>query len=227
MSDTNAMIGIFQDLDIPYEDWTDNPKEFAKRLRDAANKLDIQLKEKNNVLSMEERFKAKSLSNPEFSAQADEFIDSIMDQLNLMEPEVMACVLSRLPEVSQHIARTIRVMSMRQEKQFSKRRVHLMYNRLRKAYETYVGFMKTFRPNDIGNPPNIPARPGNYGNDSISVKEYVFTIDGNDYLNYYTAARILGVEISTYMDLVDMFEGQTELNGHKISYTIFGDDGDE
>lgn len=224
MTNTNAMIGIFQDLEIPYEDWTENPKEFAKRLRDAANKLDVQLREKNNVISMEERFKAKALSNPEFNAQADEFIDSIMDQIMQMEPEVLACVLTKLPEVSSSIARTIRTMSMRQEKQFSKKRVHLMYNRLRKAYETYVEFMKTFRAAEIGNPPNIPARPGNYGNDSLSIKEYVFYIDDVDYLNYYTAARILGVEISHYMDLVDMFEGQTELNGHKISLQILGGD---
>lgn len=230
MTNAKDMIGIFQDLDIEYSDWTENPKEFAKRLRDKAHQLDAQLKEKNTVLDLEERFKAKAFGNREANDRAEEFISYILDQIAEMDVETQACVLTRLPEVTQTIAKTIRVTSMRQERTFSRKRVHMMYNKLRKAYETYVSFMSTFRPEDIGKPPMIPARPGNYASDHSSIKEYIFWIDGKDYVNYYTAARILGQEITHYTDLVDFFQEEMERaektgeSQYNLDLTIVGDD---
>lgn len=226
-NDTKSMMAIFKDLEIPHDDWTDNPAEFAKRIRDAANKLDQELKAKNSVLSMEERFKSKAAANVEANNFADQYVEKILDDIMGFDPEVMACILVRIPGISKDIAQTIRAISMRKEKAFSKRRTHLMYNRLRKAYETYVGFMKTFRPQDIGNPPLIPSRPGNYGNDSYAVTEYEFLIDGEGYLNWYYVARIIGIEIHSYMDLVEAIQNAEDgkINGFEVAVnTSIGDE---
>lgn len=225
------MVGIFKDLGIDYTVWMDNPSAFARTLRDAAMKLDVQLKEKNSILNLEERFKSKALSNKVAQEQAEEFIQSIFDQIMGMDIDTMVCVLTKLPEISHSMAVTIRNQSMRQERSFSKRRIHLMYSKLRKAYEIYIGFMMAFKPEDLmkdgKTPPMIPARPGNYNSDSLGIKEYLFTIDGDDYLNYYTAARILEIDIVSYMDLVDALNGKSKWNGHSVAVTLLGEDDGE
>lgn len=225
MSD-DKMASIFYDLNIDASKLMDNPKEFLEVMRMAASKLDSQLKDSNSLQSMEDKFRQNALKNKEANEEADEFINQITDLFSELSPETLCCILVRLPEVSRQIKSGITAMAMRQEKTFSKKRIHFMYNSLRKAYERYVTFLKAFYPEKIGNPPMIPARPGNYGNDSATIVEYIFIIDNEPYANYYTAARIVGVPINHYMDLVDAFRAaeNNEINGHKIILKVIGEE---
>lgn len=215
------MVAIFKDLDIPHADMMDNPAEFAKRLREAAAKLNVELSQKNSIITMEDRFKSNAAKNVEANEFAEKFVDELHDAIMSMDPEVMACILVRLPHITSEIGKTIRAISMRQERKHSKRRTHLMYNRLRKSYDRYVSFMKMMMPAEIGNPPAIPSRPGNFSSDESTYLEYEFFIDGEGYLNWYTVANILEVEIKSYMDLVDIFRNSNgKWNGRVIEVKV-------
>lgn len=216
---------VWEDLDIDYTDWQDNPKEFSKRVADKARQMAAELDKPNTVLSAEENFKAKALANTEAAAKAEELIANIKDVLMGDDTDVMVNFVARIGTLTSDFHKIIHTMAMRNSRGFSKARTHAMYVRLRKAYETYVEFQKWFNP-EVKTLPIIPAKPGNYSSSSIGsgMRELVFKLDDEEYFNYYTVARILGIEISTYMDLVEFFDKNKEHKGYALSYREIGGD---
>ena len=134
-SPNQQMAAIFHDLQIDATNWQENPKEFLQVMKTAGAKLANQLDNNNSLQTMEDKFRQKALKDPEANKIADEVIAQFTDTIAELSPEILCCILTRLPEVSRQIKASITGMAMRQEKTFSKKRIHGMYNRLRKAID--------------------------------------------------------------------------------------------
>lgn len=216
----NKFENTWADMGIDFSDWQTNPAEFCKRVAKKANELAAELQKENSLMDTEERFKARAYSNKEAAAEAQEFIDLLMEKMSNSSPEVIANIMVRMPEVTSYGHTIIRTTSMRLGRSMSKKRTHAMYVKLRKMYESYTNFYKMVYPDQLKNPPIIPARSGNYGDEgkNLGIKEYIFCIGEEEYMNYYTAARILGIEIANYMDLVEYYQAnKTSTDGRKLT----------
>jgi len=132
-------------------------------------------------------------------------------------------VLPLMPTVTKDMHGIVRTSSMRVTNNggYSRTRLLAMYNTLRQCYSTYSDYQKLFNDLEF---PIIPALKGNFNDRSdVAVREYVFEIDGANYLNYYTVARILEIECTNYMDVVDAiseaYDEDTSaavINGHNV-----------
>jgi len=210
---------IWEDFGIDQTDWLDDPKAFSNRILAKADELRRELQSKNSVANLEENFKAKALSNKDAAAIAEEFIENILNTMAEFDPEVVANILVRFPEVTKTAHTIIRSTSMRKNRVYSKKRLHAMYVKLRKMYGMYTDFMKMYAPDKKF--PMIPAMSGNYADDktTLGITEYAFVIDDEEYYNWYHVARMLDVKIENYMDLVEIFENakNNKINGKKVS----------
>lgn len=218
-TEKNKFITTWIDLGVDYENWRTDPKDFCEKVAKRARELAIDLEKANTVMSNEESFKAQAYKDKEAIAAAEEIINNLMDILVASSPEVIANVMIRMPQVTSFGHTTIRTMAMRKTRTYTKKRTHAMYVRLRKMYESYTEFMKLMYPEDLKNPPIIPAKSGNYGKDTeLGIKEYIFCIDGEEFMNYYEAARLIGITIESYMDLVEYYQANdTTEDGRELT----------
>jgi hypothetical protein len=211
------MVGLFQDLGIAEFDWVNDPNGFALLLVEEANKLRKQLQQRNTITDVEERFRYDAVHNSDAVEIAEEFINRFSNELYNFTPEVMVNILARMPVITQELHGIVRATAMRKGQLFSRRRLHGMYIRIRKMYESYTAFYKSFDPDTMKGVPLIPALPGNYSDDSsLGITEYVFYIGTTQFYNYYNCARILGIQIASYMDLVEYFEKNSEFDGKPL-----------
>lgn len=203
---TNSVIGIFQDLDIDYSDMQENPKAFALRVFEASKKLGLQLDQKNTLTDFIERFNYEASHDKQAQLVAEDFVARMEEEIYNFTPEVMVNILARMPGLTQEMHSIVRSTAQRKGNLFSRKRVHGMYVQLRKCYEAHVSFWKMFNEEAMKGVPIMPAKSGNYSDEtSRGITEYVFYIGNTEYYNYYNCARVLGIEIKNYMDIVEYF----------------------
>ncbi|UOF81966.1 hypothetical protein [Caudoviricetes sp.] len=217
MANNQSVVGIFQDLGIDYSDMHSNPGDFARRVADAAKKLGTQLDQKNTLSDYVERFKYDAEHNTQAKEIADNFVARMEEEVYNFTPEVMVNILAQMPHLMQEMHGIVRATAQRKGNFFSRRRIHAMYVRIRKAYEAHVDFYKMFDAEAVKGVPIIPARSGNYSDDSsLGITEYVFFIGTTEYYNYYEAAKVLGIEIKNYMDIVEYFNTHESFEGKPL-----------
>lgn len=217
---------VLADLEVDSSDMMTKPKDFVQRVIIKSKELERQLDAKSTLQESERTFKEKALKNVDAKAVAERIFIEIADKITEQDPEVLVHLLTLFPEITQTCASSIRSSSMRSGNvtALSKRQINLMYIKLKNTYETYVQFMKLFRPDDIGKPPVIPPKKGNYSDFSSSsgIKSYEFIVDGETWINPFAVAKKLGIEVKHYMDLPDKIreiqaDDETALvNGHTV-----------
>ncbi len=221
------MAQVMLDLGIQYDDMYDNRAEFAKRVTRKAREMAAQLDRKTPLADVEAEFKSKAYKNQDAKAEANELHGQILALLHGRDPEVLANLLLMMNSVSDSINNEVKGMAIRNSNSqvLSKRHIHLMYTRLKKGYDTYTQFVKLMHDELL---PGIPAKSGNFGDDSAITKTKIYRIyigetdeDGKAFelmfLNPWECATYLGVEIKFYLDLIEMIQDNNfEIKGKAI-----------
>lgn len=198
------------DLDIPFDDMYDNPKEFSDRVIRKARELSAQLDKKNSLSVIEEEFKTKALRNKDAKERAEELHSRILDLVVGEDPEVLANLIGMLHDIETTVSNEVKAMAIRQVSvnNLSKRHIHLMYMRLKKGFDAYVGFMNLMFDIKL---PAVPAKPGNYSDDYQTSGVKIYRIYIEDELegeimlqNPFIAAKMLGLNIKFWSDFFDI-----------------------
>lgn len=214
------MAQAMRDLGIEYEDMFENRAEFVKRVQRKARELAAQLDRKTPLADMEHNFKAKALKNKDAAAEAEEIFTRILDLVVGKDPEVLVHLLNKIPTLQTMIENEVRGMAMResQSQVLSKRHTHLLYMRLKKGFDSYVKFCDLIYSEKYA---AIPAKSGNYSDDGVTgTKIYRIYVTGEEeimFLNPWECAHYLGVEISFYLDLIEMIK---ENNGKIKDFVV-------
>lgn len=219
---TTPFLQILKDLDINYADWTSDPNAFASRVYEKAHTLLAILDEETSSIRSTERFKINAMKNQVAEKNAAEIYERWMDDIAGADPDTLQHLLVKLPEIARSINAIVTATAMRGSTTFSKGRAHIMYKELRSGFEGYCSMMKSMDDKFTFNKV-LPAKSGNYAtNDSFGVPEYVFNIGDEQYMNYYTVARICGFEIKNYMDAVEFFNTHDTvlIDGELVSISV-------
>lgn len=227
MADKSEMFSqVLEDLQVDASDMMTEPKKFIQRVMLKANELAKQLDAKSTLSDVERAFKEKALKNEDAFNKAEEIFNEFYNKVSELEPEVLVNLLTMIPDLLSMANSSVRSMSMRTSgtAQLSKKQVNLLYIRLKNLYEAYITFMKFFHPDEIGTPPVIVAKKGNFSDFSSTsgIKVFEFIIDGNSYLNPFSVADKLGIKVKHYMDLPDAITDlqkdnpETLINGFKV-----------
>lgn len=199
---------VLADLEIDSSDMMTEPKKFIDRVVAKSKELAKQLDARSTISEHERMFKESAMKNVEAKAKAAELHEQIYSLIAEQDPEVLVNLLPLMTDITSMMGSSIRSMSMRSGNvtTLSKRQINLLYSKLKKTYETYITFMEFFDAENIyKHNPVIPPKKGNYSDHSISsgIKTYKFMIDGNEWINPFPVAKLLGIEIKHYMDLPD------------------------
>jgi hypothetical protein len=221
VSIANDFYTICKDLGIEYDDMLTDPKSFIRRVVDKATWISNELSKTNTLATIEDEFKSAARKNEPAKLRAEQIYNDILDIIAKEDAEVLVNLLPMLAEVTQFASNNVRAMSIRSSStpHLSKRHLHLLYIDLKKCYDAYIGFMRLFHGADIGKPPIIPSKSGNYssGSAGTGVKIYTYTIGKEKFRNPYEVAKMLGVDIKHYMDLTDIINANNGVvNGTKV-----------
>lgn len=220
MSDT-----IWEEFSIDTADKWDNPVAFATRIAIFCQGLKTDVVSVNSIGGLKNAFISKAEKDLSAKDKASMFIQTILDDMAELDPEVIVHVLAQLKKLDEFGDGIVLGAAMRTTtRTYSRKRAIAMYRRLRDAYNTYCNAMSVLFSEKGYIFPIVPPLTGNYSDNQLmgdNNREFIFAIDGETYLNYHYVARILGVEISSMMDLVDFLEANTadgvgEINGHSV-----------
>ena len=198
------------DLEIQFDDMYDDPKAFSDRVLRKSRDLAAQLDRKQSLSTIEEEFRNKSLRNKDAKEKAEEIHSRILDLVVGEDPEVLANLIPMLHDIESTISNEVKAMAIRQvaSTRLSKRHIHLMYMRLKKGIDAYVGFMDLMFDIKL---PTIPAKPGNYSDDYQTSGVKIYRIYIQDELegeimlqNPFAAAKLLGLEVKFWLDFFDI-----------------------
>lgn len=216
---------VLEDLEVDYSDMMDNPKAFIARVYAKAQELARQLDAKSSLVESERTFKEKALKNKDAEQKAEILYEHIMDLLVDQDPEVLVHLLGMFPELTSTASNSVRSMAMRTGNvtSLSKRQINNLYIKLKDTYEAYINFMKLMHKDEIGVPPVIVAKKGNFSDYSANgIRYFEFLVDGYQYTNPFPVAKMLGIKIKFYMDLPDEIEklqggdSSVQINGHDV-----------
>ncbi len=219
MAEVNTFKTVCEQLDIDMDLMESDPAAFIQIVHRKAMDLGAELKHKNSLQDIETSFKAEARRNAEAMDRAQEIFDKIMDLVSDEEPEVIANLLPRMAEITQVANNQVRSMAIRKNTRgfLNKKQLHLLYVSLKKTYDAYVDFMKMF--GKIERAPMIPAITGNYGAESSSVRTFLVYVDGEELISPYIAARRLGLEITHYMDMIEIIDNSDgTIAGKNVHY---------
>ena len=233
----NQVSIILEDLEVDSSDMMSDPKAFIVRIIKKSKELANILDSKSTISEHERMFKEKAYKNEAAKDKAQEIFDSFYATIVEQEPEVLVNLLTMFADLISVANSSVRSMSMRTSGSaaLSKKQINLLYIKLKKTYETYISFMKLFHANEIGVPPVIPPKKGNFsdGYSSSGVKTFEFTLDGLDFVNPFVVANKLGLKVDHYMDLPDLILSMKEdgkdlvINGIKVELKDISKDKDE
>lgn len=216
---------IFEDLDI------DASKCFSPNAEDVqafAHAVDMKARELAAILdknqnkgigSREEAFRMKALSVKAKEKEALEFLQKITAMAEALDDEVLVHVQANMKDFTTAVNAMVRTAAYSQShnddvEEMDKKTTHMMYVRLREAYNTYKKFAEGFL--NVKNLPIIPAKSGNYAQTNGSpnvhlLNIYLYTLeDGQEYFTPYVVARKLGIKIKNRMDLHDYIQSHPE-----------------
>lgn len=222
---------LTDELSIDSSDMESNPRAFALRCMAKAKELAIKLDDKATGSEIEQKFKRNSLNNSADKATALKVKDEIYTILLAQTPAVLANLLTMMPELTQHMSAEIRNASFvgRGEQQLTKKHILDQYMRLRTCHEAFVTYMRMFRLEEVSNDPKrpqdniamIPSKSGNYSSGN-SIKLHRVIIDGEVYTSPFRAAKILGLEVFTYMDVIDIIrQSDGTIGDYKVGLEEF------
>ena len=222
----NQVSIILEDLEVNSEDMMSDPKAFIVRIIKKSKELAAILDSKSTISEHERVFKEKAYKNEAAKDKAQEIFDSFYSVIVEQEPEVLVNLLTMFADLISVANSSVRSMSMRTSGSaaLSKKQINLLYIKLKKTYETYISFMKLFHSTEIGMPPVIPPKKGNFSSDysSSGIKTFEYILDGLSFINPFVVANKLGLKVSHYMDLSEEIvkiqkENPGELiNGYKV-----------
>jgi hypothetical protein len=228
---------VLADLEVDSSDMMDNPKKFIDRVIAKSKELAKQLDARGTLAEHERLFKDNAVKNVDAKAKAEEIYEIISQLIAEQDAEVLVNLLPLMTDVTSMMSSSIRSMSMRSGNvtTLSKKQINMLYIKLKKTYETYITFMEFFDPDKIyKSNPVIPPKKGNYSDHSVSsgIKTFIFMIDGNEWINPFPVAKLLGITMKHYMDLPDAIRrlqpnGDEKINGHEVKLVDVSKDKDE
>lgn len=217
----NAFKNLMDDLGIDYSDMETNPKVFCRRVYDAAMNLSRTLDEKQTDADIQRKFREKATKDEDAIKEAQLAYDAISKIIHDLSPAAVANLLPMMSEITSQMNNVVKTAAYREsdDKRLSKKYVHEMYINLKKFYEVYVNYLKLF--NGVKeNFPIIPAKSGNYSNGATSSSFFIVEIDGEPYWNPYRAAKVLGLEIDFYTDLIEIVKNSDgKIGDHNVRLT--------
>lgn len=233
MSNSKDMFNqVLEDLELDARDMMTSPKDFISRVYAKSLELARQLDAKSTISEYERTFKDKAMKNETAKHVAKVLFDKFYTEISEQEPEVLVNFLAMLPDITSMCQSSIRSMSMRSGDiaGLSKKQINLMYIRLKKTYETYIDFMKLFHEDEIGIPPVIVPKKGNFSDSGAGIKTYAFIVDGDVWYNPFPVAKKLGINMQHYMDLPDAIKRLNvtypTINGYKVELRDISKDSD-
>ena len=230
-------IQVLADLEISSEGMIEDPKPFIDRVIAKSLELSKQLETRSTMSEHERLFKDNSLKNVDAKKKADEVFEQIYSIIAEQDAEVLVNLLPMMTDITSMMTSSIRSMSMRAGNvtTLSKRQINLLYIKLKNTYEKYITFMEFFAPDKIyKHNPVIPPKKGNFSDHSATsgIRTFEFIIDGTSWINPFTVAKLLNIEMKHYMDLPDAIRrlqpvGDEEINGHTVQLKDISKDKDD
>lgn len=222
MTQKNAFQSILKDLEIEFDDMMDpdGATDFIERVVKKAKELEEQLDKKNSIVDVETDFKKVSYRDADARRQAAVVYNQILDLILEQDAATIANLVNLFPDIVGIANGQLRTEALRTSGQevLTKKHLHEMYISLKAGYDAYIGFMKLMYAESIPkNPPMIKSKSGNYSTGSSGMKVYVIIIDDEVVQNPFRAAKELGLEITHYMDVVEIVQNSDGyIRGKKV-----------
>jgi hypothetical protein len=193
---------IFDDLEIDYSTMMTDPESFDQNVKKAADELKATLKSSTSIQSfLDSQKNTDDMSSWKVNLNA--LYNDIESEMSIAGILEMAREVRKFASELESLARSKAAFELANKQGvMDKGTAHMMYVRLREAFNAWANAMKVL---DIYEATPLPSMPGNYGTNVGLVFHYYFTFDGEEegYMNPRTVCRLLGIDSMNLMDTVE------------------------